>query len=823
MKLSKKEISNFGKVYTLSKIVFIVFNDKFYIEHINVYAKKILNLKKESNVIGQSIFDVFQQINVQVPINRKFKLVQDFILIKNHFLRWEKISILVGNDKWYFLLGQNIDWEHSCHDYIKGQLNPASSIENEEFYLNNIIESLPQLVYWKDKNYLYQGCNKHVADLLKLNSPRAIIGKSDNDFGWDKDRIENLHKVDQLIIEKGISSIVEDPIPDNGITKILLTSKTPLRNKNNEIVGILGISTDITERKHMEQELYNAKEAAEAATRAKTAFIANMSHDIRTPLTGVIGMSEMLKEQLNNPELKQEAILLAESGNQLLTMLNEILEDVRAENFNESDIQEETFDVHECIHDLIKLEAPTTISKHLGLECLIDSNVPQYIVSDRKKIHHILLNLLGNAVKFTQKGKVTIEVKCLDMTESHAHIQINVSDTGIGIPDGLHNKVFERFFRIDPSYKGRYEGHGLGLHIVQSYVNLLGGHVTLTSKEGVGTTCHFDLQCKIGKKEFSEDIKVNEAEKKIDIVSEQSQVSNPTLASSSSPLCSVNENMPHFLLVEDNAIALKVLESMITHAGCRFTSAMDAETALELLKSSSFDLVVTDIGLPGMSGIELAHQIRAFEKNTRINSIPIIGLTGHAQSIKPECIMAGMNDVLSKPLQASTLQLLLKPFISSSNRELSLNSENRDSTMTSGGQLGSDLPDTEEGLFELSVFSIFAPDEGMKEIGDNLPLLIDMLKMFISEAIQQDIKQIEQAYLKKDWEKMEKLAHKVKGGVLSLGLIRMRYACQYFERYYKAGHRNILILDKLYRQLIAVNSETINEINMWLGKYKINS
>lgn len=150
------------------------------------------------------------------------------------------------------------------------------------------------------------------------------------------------------------------------------------------------------------------------------------------------------------------------------------------------------------IENLIKLESPTTTVKHLELNYHIDVNVPRYLVCDRKKIHRILLNLLGNAIKFTESGQISIQVKCLERTPSNVHLQFGVSDTGIGIPIELQDKVFDRFFRVNPSYKGVYKGHGLGLHIAHAYVSLLGGHITLESKENVGTTFYFDLNCKIG-------------------------------------------------------------------------------------------------------------------------------------------------------------------------------------------------------------------------------------------------------------------------------------------------------------------------------------
>ncbi len=592
-----------------------------------------------------------------------------------------------------------------------------------------------------------------------------------------------------------------------------VSNKVPLVNSKHQVVGIMGITTDITHQKEVELDLKKAKEAAEAATQAKMAFIANMSHDLRTPLAGVIGMSESLEYHLENPERKQEAHLLSQSGAQLLNMFNEILDDIRAGNANEINIQEETFDVHQCIQGLIELEAPTTTSNHLGLQCDIDATTPRYIVSDRKKIHHILLNLLGNAIKFTKIGHITIQVKCLDRTESRVHLQFGVADTGIGIPKKLQKKVFERFFRVDPSYKGRYEGYGLGLHIVQSYVSLLGGHITLTSKKGVGTTFNFDLQCRIGHKEG-----LKPETKSLPFVKPVISPQNNTSATDLLGTASINKDALHFLLVEDNATALKALESIVSRTGWRFTSVVSGQQALELAKSMDFDLIITDIGLPDISGNELAYHLRCWESERSKTPVPIVGLTGHAQeTVRPECIASEMNDVFTKPANVAMLKEIVNRFVIKTSPEpVQDELPQNQFTQPGTGKLGLDLPDTENQLFKLEAFPVFDEKFGLQQIPD-LPVLLELLKTFISDKIQIDIHQMKQAYDRQNWIEIVRLAHKIKGGALYIGTRRLQCACQYLERYYKAGHRTLL--DKLYHQLINVNQETMKTLKKWISKH----
>lgn len=669
-------------------------------------------------------------------------------------------------------------------------------------YMENIIAEIPISVYWMNTEYIYLGCSNDMAKLLRLKSRHDIVGKTYKDL-YDEQSGTHYKKADQEVIQKGVSLSLEEPLyqPD-GTKEVYLSKKVPLKNTQGIIIGMLGISVNITERIKMEQALENAKKQAEAANAAKTEFIANMSHDIRTPLTGVIGFSEILENTLQNSEQKEDAHMLHDSGEELLHMLNDILDDVRAEHMSESDVHKESFDLYQCIQDLARLELPTIKLKHLDLRIDIDSKVPQYIVNDRKKIHRILLNLLGNAIKFTQSGCITIAVKCLDIKTSRVHLQFEVADTGIGIPKDLQAKVFDRFFRVTSSYKGLYTGHGLGLHIAQSYVSLLGGHITLTSEEGVGSTFHFDLSCKIGNNNKN-------ASSTPSLISDKNEHTIPQSSIDAS-------SAPHLLLVEDNTIALKVLESTILQTGCQFKSAVTGEEALKLAKTMEFDMVITDIGLPGISGNELTHLIRDWEKKQHKSPLPIIGLTGHAQeSAKFECTACGMNDVFSKPVNLAMMQKIIKAFAVFQQPEKNILSKD---SVHKSGTLGEDLPETENELFELDNYPLFDVNDALQQIG-NQALLVDVLKDFVSDAMQNDVVQMEKAYVQQDWSTIEKIAHKIKGGVSYLGTQKLKYACQYLERYYKADHRNLL--DKLYHQLMAVNRITLETVKEWLKQNAI--
>lgn len=690
-------------------------------------------------------------------------------------LNWSIQRLVDSNEVFYFLKTVGLEQEKN---------------QNEIFQLETLIENMPCNVYWVDKECKMINCNQNVLNMLQMTR-EEFRGKTYEEISqiaqWPEGLAQKLKNDDLHVMHSGtpIFGIEDPPIPHgDGTFSNFLTSRVPLRNQEGDILGIAGISMDVT-------ALKEARAKAEIANQAKSAFIANMSHDIRTPLTGVIGLSELLESELDDPHHKEEAHLLHDSGEKLLNMLNDILEDVQAGDVSEEDVHNEVFDLYQCIDDLIKLERPTTILKHLGLTVDIGSTVPRYLVSDRKKIHRVILNLLGNSIKFTQTGHITIEVNCLRHEDNQVHLQFGVSDTGIGIPRELQEQIFERFFRASPSYKGIYNGYGLGLSIAQSYVSLLGGTITLTSEVGRGTTFYFDIVCTKGSSE-------NVLQKKPKVIV--------------SPQSNRSTQRPHLLLIEDNYMALKVLESLVTKLDCTYQSAVTGEDALDLIQSTAFDLIITDIGLPGISGHEFASKVRHWEHSNSKKPQPIIGLTGHAKELTfDECIASGMNDVFTKPGDAHMIEQVLNQYVF--NSEFSIQKKQ---TEEHSSGLGKDLPNTEEELFQLEDIPIFDFQEAMKQVNDRA-VLLQILKVSVSDSVQQDIEAMTLAFDQGDWARVETIAHKIKSGAVYIGTRRLFYACQYLERYYKAGHR--LMLGKLYEQVLHINKETLKIVEEWLNTH----
>lgn len=688
---------------------------------------------------------------------------------------------------------ETLTYENTTYHLLKTINYSETEAKNTIRRLETLIENMPCNVYWMDKNCLMMGCNQNCLDMLNMTLDQ-FVGKTYEEIAefcnWPAGVSDKLKNDDLTVLRTGkpIFGVEDPPIlnADKSVSNFL-TSRVPLRNSQGEIIGVAGISTEIS-------ALKRAREQAEAANDAKTVFIANMSHDIRTPLSGIVGLTQMVMDAETNAEKKQHIQWIHDSGEQLLHLLNDILEMVSSDNVRETDLHESSFDIRECIEGIVQLAKPSTQLKGLALKVDVDASIPDFVITDRTKLHRILLNLLGNAIKFTEKGHITIAVSLLNITTDHLNLRFEIIDSGIGIPDDAQDKVFDRFYKNNPSYEGVYTGNGLGLHIVQSYVALLGSDMQLISKEGVGTTFYFDLHLKIGKKR--------------DHAPSIDTLLQPTYALASAE----KEDLPaKLLLVEDNHIARRVVESIAKETGWDFISVADGEEALQAFKKQPFDVVITDIGLPGISGIELATQIRAFELENKQRPAPIIGLSAHAQGqIREECLEAGMNDVFTKPVNVALMKAIKNTFVKQAHATAVHDPNPVPYTNTS--QFKQAIPKDEQALFQLESFLVLDFNQALQRLKDDKTLLKTLLVSLISDDIPKYKTAMHKAYQQEDFGAIEEIAHNLKGGSLYCGTVKLQYACLYFERYYRAGHT--VLLKELYLQLVQVLDETYAAIQL---------
>lgn len=416
-----------------------------------------------------------------------------------------------------------------------------------------------------------------------------------------------------------------------------------LPGENNSFNGIIGVTRDITSRKQIVLELEKAKEQAFAASQAKSSFLARMSHEVRTPLNGVQGMLQLLKMTALDEEQADFVNVAMESGKSLLTIINDILDYSKVEA-GKLQLTPEVFSIRDTLRSLATSFSTEINPEQVTLSTFIAPSVPELLYADPVRIRQIISNLLSNAVKFTPAGKISIEISTEIKQDAEAEnhnamlLHCTVRDTGIGVPEGVSEILFEPFTQIETQQAQSRKGTGLGLSIVRHLAEQMGGSVSLSSGKGRGTTVTCVLE-------------VEQAG-----ASQQQEDENAPPPLLTSPYRRLN-----ILVVEDEAINQQILQATLVKMGHKPTLAENGYQALDLLRTTTFDIILMDVQMPELDGLATTRIIRNTAEFSHTSNIPIVALTAYAMAGDRDiCLSAGMNSYISKPIDIKVLEKKLQ-------------------------------------------------------------------------------------------------------------------------------------------------------------------
>jgi PAS domain S-box-containing protein len=528
---------------------------------------------------------------------------------------------------------------------IAAHENQRRMLVQQQSALRTVISSIPYHVFWKDRQSVYLGCNEAFARSAGLEHPDEVPGKTDWDLPWKQEETEFFLACDQAVMRDAKPLLdLEEPLLDaDGTQRVILTSKVPLRDEAGEVIGMLGIYTDISARKQLELDLQRAKDSAEAANRAKSDFLAAVSHELRTPLTLVLGPLDVLR---GATDLPAEARAVIERVRRNACRLKDMVDDILDFTKSEAGMlvaDEEPVDLGELVRSLVDDIRPGADARGLRLSGEVAATGT--LVIDRRMFEKIVLNLVGNALKFTPPGgQVSVELHVGD-----AELELAVRDSGIGIAQADLGRLFQRFQQLDTSSSRRYDGTGLGLALVKQFAERMGGCVGVESELGRGSRFFVKLPLRRGPA-AAEAVQRHDGDRWARAAADaRIAASNPPL-----PVLEVRDDGRRCVVVVEDNPELRVYIQDLLAADYRVIACASGSAALAATQQHQPDVVVSDVMIPDMDGDELLARIKG---DPGLSATPVILVTANAsRDAMVSSLGRGADDFLTKPFSPDELR-----------------------------------------------------------------------------------------------------------------------------------------------------------------------
>ena len=604
--------------------------------------------------------------------------------------------------------------------------------------LENILDMLPIGIFIVDAFNKEYHANHKAIELLDSKLAADGYLSEEGDTEATEHNLLGKELMETLLISKALTGehqigVIRLIIKGDNNELPLRVSTTPLYNDNNQIEYAISVFDDITSIKNVENELIAAKKLVEQSLRLKESFLTNMSHEIRTPMNAILGFTELLARKDLGPQQNEYVRTIQSSSDNLLRLLNDILDFSKLE----ADMlvfEEQPISINDIVVSICDLLMPKAVSKGISLSYLCDPSIPKVVTGDSVRLNQVITNIVGNAIKFTNRGSVSILVKFLKAELDKSYIEFTVKDTGIGIAEDKINSVFNRFEQADSETSRHYGGTGLGLSIAKHIIESQKGTINVTSQLGEGTTFTFVIPFKF----------FNEMEEALDKTTER---------------LPIDEHFMHsvkVLLVEDNLFNRKLMQGIFKEYDLTIDMAENGKSALERLLSADYDIILIDIEMPEMNGYETSRIIR----NELKMHTPIIALTAHAMAGEREkCLQAGMNDYLTKPVNVNQLFEKIYNIMRSGSKSTAVNAED-------GLQEHTAAPAAEETA---SVLSNSVDLSYLKEISSgNKEFEKEMIELLLAE-IPEQIECLTAAVTAANFQEIKIYAHKLKSLVPIVG------------------------------------------------------